>query len=101
MNSGDLPAIIGAVGLLVGTVFGGIAALDRRRGARDGDAAAELEDYQRWHPRVVRALTLCRAVIAATDGAAEPEAVAELAKWPPPAHPAKHSRTEVTADDQG
>lgn len=95
----DLPAIIGALGLLIGTVFGGIAALDRRRDRLNGDASAELEDYQRWHPRIVRALTLCRAVIAATDGATEPDAVAELAKWPPPAPPPKHSRVEVSADD--
>lgn len=98
----DLPAIIGAIGLLIGTVFGGIAALDRRRTRLDDEDAAELENYQRWRPRVRRAVVLLRATIANCPEADEPAGVDELLAWPPPdkARP-KHSRGEVTADDEG
>lgn len=96
----DLPAIIGALGLLIGTVFGGIAALDRRRARLDGEDAAELEDYHRWHPKVLRAVVLLRATIANCPEATEPAGVDELVAWPPARPRAKHSR-EVTADDEG
>lgn len=96
----DLPAIIGAIGLLIGTVFGGLAALDRRRSKLDDEAAAELDDYHRWHPRIVRAVVSLQAVIAGTPDATEPDGITELVKWPPPVPKPKHSRRgeEVSAD---
>jgi hypothetical protein len=97
----DLPAIIGAIGLLIGTVFGGIAALDRRRTRLDDEDAAELEDYHRWHPKVLRAVVLLRATIANCPQAVEPPGVDDLIAWPPERHRPKHSRGEVTADDEG
>lgn len=97
----DLPAIIGAFGLLIGTVFGGIAALDRRRARLDGEDAAELEDYHRWHPRVLRAVVLLRATIANCPQAVEPGGIEDLVQWPPERPRPKHSKGEVTADDAG
>lgn len=101
MSSGDLPAIIGAIGLLVGTVFTGIVGLGQRRTRLDRETLDENEAYHRWHPRMVRAVTVLRAVIAATPGVTEPPEIEELIEWPPPRP--KHARRadEVTVDDAG
>lgn len=97
----DLPAIIGAIGLLIGTVFGGLAALDRRRARLDDEDEAELEDYHRWHPKVLRAVVLLRATIANCPQAVEPDGIEDLMQWPPTRPRPKHSRGEVTSDDAG
>lgn len=94
----DLPSIIGAIGLLVGTVFGGIAALDRRRTRISGEDAAELEDYQRWRPRVVRGWVELMSIISELGGRVPPE-VEELVRWPPPAPKGRHSREERDGAD--
>lgn len=95
----DLPAIIGAIGLLIGTVFGGIAALDRRRARISDDDVAELEDYHRWHPRMRRAVVLLRASIAGSVDAVEPDGIDDLISWPPPRVKPKHSRGDEVAAD--
>jgi hypothetical protein len=99
VSSGDLPAIIGALGLLIGTVFGGIATLDRRRVRASGEDAAELEDYHRWHPRMVRAVVLLRATVAGAQGVVEPDGIDDLVQWPPARPKPKHSRSEEVATD--
>jgi hypothetical protein len=96
MNAGDLPAIIGAVGLLVGTVFTGFVGLGQRRTRLDRETVEENEQYHRWQPRVLRAVALLRARIGATVGVEEPDGIDELIEFPPPRP--KHAR-EVTSDD--
>jgi hypothetical protein len=98
VNSGDLPAIIGAVSLTIGTVFTGIVGVGQRRTRLDQDTLDENDDYHRWRPRVLRAVTLLRSVISMTPGVDEPDGIDELLSWPPPSP--KHRRgSEVTADD--
>ena len=101
MRSGDLPAIIGAFGLLIGTVFTGIVGLGQRRTRLDRETLDENDAYHRWHPRVLRAVTVLRATIAASPTAVEPAEIDELIEWPPPRP--KHARRgdEVTSDDAG
>lgn len=97
ISTGDLPAIIGAVGLLVGTVFTGIIGLGQRRTRIDGETLEELEHRRDWQPRARRAVVMLREVIAELKGTEPPE-VASLLKYPPPT--AKHARPEeVTAGD--
>jgi len=97
----DLPAIIGAVALLIGGVFTGLIGLDQKRKRVDAETLDELADYHRWHPRVRRALVLLRATVADSPQAEEPDGIDDLIQWPPPKP--KHSRRgdEVTADDAG
>ncbi|NUO56020.1 MAG: hypothetical protein HOV78_05115 [Hamadaea sp.] len=94
----DLPAIIGAIGLLIGTVFGGIAALDRRRARISTEVAEELENYQRWRPRVRRGWAELMAIISELGGRVPPE-VEELIHFPPPAPNPRHSREEENRAD--
>lgn len=97
VNSGDLPAIIGAFGLLVGTVFTGIVGLGQRRTRLDRDTLDENEQYHRWRPRALRAVALLRGTIGASPHVEEPPGIDELLAWPPPAP--KHARSEATKDD--
>lgn len=90
MDSGDLPAIISGVGLLVGTVFTGFIGLGHRRTRLDRETQDENEAYHRWHPRIVRAVVLLRARIGATVGVEEPDGIDELIEFPPPRP--KHAR---------
>lgn len=101
MSSGDLPAIIGAIGLLIGTVFTGLVGLGQRRTRLDQETLDELDAYQRWRPRVRRAIVALRATIADCPDVTEPDEVADLIQWPPPKP--RHSRRgdEVNADDAG
>lgn len=95
----DLPAIIGAVALLIGGVFTGLIGLDQKRKRVDQETLAELDDYHRWHPRVRRALVLLRATVADCPQVVEPAGIDDLVAWPPPR---PNRRTdEVTADDAG
>lgn len=98
MRSGDLPAIIGAIGLLIGTIFTGIVGLGQRRTRLDRETLDENDAYHRWHPRMMRAVTLLRATISAAPGVTEPAGIDELVDWPPP-RPKHARRDEVTADD--
>lgn len=98
MNSGDLPAIIGAIGLVIGTVFTGLIGLNARRTRLDQETLDELVDYHTWHPRMRRAVVLLRATIAECPQASEPNGIDELIQWPPP-RPRHVRRDEVTADD--
>jgi hypothetical protein len=95
----DLPAIISAIGLMIASVFGAYAALDRRRGKLDGEMVAELESYQRWRPRVRRAVAALRDLLSEAGGT-EPADLDELLSFPPPDPKAKHAR-EASADDAG
>lgn len=95
MSSGDLPAIIGGIALVIGTVFTGIAGLDARRNRRDADAAEDYANLQRWYPRVLRAVVLLRGAIARHRDLTEPDGIDDLLAFPPPKP--KHSR-EVTGD---
>jgi hypothetical protein len=96
MDSGDMPAIIGAVGLVIGTVFTGFIGLGQRRTRLDRETVEENEQYHRWQPRVLRAVALLRARIGATVGVEEPDGLDALIEFPPPRP--KHVR-EVTSDD--
>lgn len=100
MSSGDLPAIIGAIGLVIGTVFTGLVGLGQRRTRLDQEILDEVSAYRRWHPRVMRGVALLRATVAQSDKD-EPPTVEDLIEWPPPKP--KHARRgdEVTADDAG
>lgn len=96
----DLPAIIGGIALLIGTVFTGLAGLDIRRRRMEQEDREEYEALQRWRPRVRRA------VVALLDKLAEhriapPPEVEALMVFPPPKP--KHAKydDEVTADDAG
>lgn len=100
MTSGDLPAIIGAFGLLIGTVFTGLVGLGQRRTRLDQELIEENRDYHRWQPRVLRAVALLRSTIAASPDVTEPTGVDDLIEWPPP-KPRHARRDEVTADDAG
>lgn len=95
----DLPAIIGAVSLLIGAVFTGLIGLGQRRSRIDQETLAELDDYHRWHPRVRRALVLLRATIADSPNMTEPDGIDALIRWPPPRP--RHIRDEVTSDEAG
>lgn len=99
MNTGDLPSIIGAIGLLVGAVFTGVVGLGQRRTRLDRETLDENEQYHRWQPRVLRAVAMLRARIAGTVGIEEPDGIDDLIGFPPPAPRAKHSRNEASTDD--
>jgi hypothetical protein len=94
----DLPSIIGGLALLITAVFGGLAGLEARRGRRDAEVAEELEQRQRWSPRVLRAVTMLRDAFARIPGAVEPEGIDDLIAYPPPAK-SKHAR-EMSGDDE-
>jgi hypothetical protein len=99
-NVSDLPAIIGAVSLLIGAVFTGLIGLSQRRSRIDRETLDELDDYHRWHPRVRRALVMLRATIAEST-MTEPDGIDALVRWPPPKPRHSLPRDEVTADDAG
>lgn len=99
MDAGDVPSIIGAVSLAIGTIFTGYIGVGQRRTRLDQETLDENADYQRWHPRVLRAVTMLRAVISSVPGVDEPAGIDDLLQWPPP-QPGKHARRdEVTAGD--
>lgn len=95
MSAGDLPAIIGAVAVLVTGVFGGLAQLDARRRRRDADSAEDYANLQRWYPRAMRAFTLLSGLVGRLGGVVPAEAE-ELIAFPPPKP--KHASV---SDDEG
>lgn len=90
MSTGDLPAIIGAFGLLIGTVFTGIIGLGQRRTRLDRETLEELEQYRVWRPRVRRAVVILQDLLAVAK-VPEPAGLQDLLEFPPPQQ-ARHSK---------
>lgn len=90
MSTGDLPAIIGAIGLLIGTVFTGIIGLGQRRTRLDRETLEELEQYRVWRPRVRRAVVILQDLLAVAK-VPEPAGLQDLLEFPPPQQ-ARHSK---------
>lgn len=88
----QLPAIIGAIGLLIGTVFGGLATLQNRANQLDAKSAKRLEQYERWRP-AVRALVADLRDLLAAHKVPEPDGVDDVLRFPPP------DQEKVKADD--